>query len=286
MLILATKLEQPVNLEFLNKDFTLLDKRSDRYLLIAIIVVFSIFFLNIFQPFNIGRWYSDSGIVQFLRLSSYGIVVALVFLLTQFSLRKKFKKEHFKVKEYIIWLVFEIALISLVYIFLYGNPIGNFINDLVYSLKYTLLGICLPYSFAILIIYYKNQRDEIKQLQHKVAQPAEKRMISFKDENGKIKFSALAKDLLLLESTDNYVSVHYILENKVQRKLLRNTLKNLEESLKENSIIRCHRSFMVNIQNVEFVQKEGKKLNLKLKLMENSIPVSQKYSPLFLDYLS
>jgi hypothetical protein len=42
----------------------------------------------------------------------------------------------------------------------------------------------------------------------------------------------------------------------------------------------------VNLQNVEFVQKEGKKLNVKVKLMGNSIPVSQKYSPLFLEFLS
>ncbi len=275
-----------MNLISLNNDFKLLDKKPDRYLLIVVILVFSILFLNIFEPFNIGRWYSDSGFVQFLRLSSYGIVVALVFLFTQFPLRKFFKKENFTLKSYLLWLAIEISLISLVYIFLYGNPIGNFINDFSYSLKYTLLGTCLPYSFAILIIYYKNQRVQIKQLQIKVSQPTEKRLISFKDSNGKIKFSALGKDLLMLESTDNYVSVHYVLENKVHRKLLRNTLKNMEESLKDNSIIRCHRSFMVNLQNIEFVQQNGKKLNVKVKFMENSIPVSQKYSPRFLEFLS
>lgn len=275
-----------MNISFLNNDFGLLDKKSDRYLLIVIVLVFSIFFLNIFEPFNIGRWYSDSGFIKFLRLSSYGFVVALVFLLTQFPFRKLLKKEHFTLKSYILWLFIEIALISLVYIFLYGNPIGNFFNDFIFSLKYTLLGICLPYSFAILIIYYKNQRAEIKTLQNKISKPAEKRLLVFKDENEKIKFSVLAKDVLLLESTDNYVSVFYILENKVQRKLLRNTLKNLEEMLKENSIIRCHRSFMINTQNVDFVQKDGKKIIIKIKQLDKSIPVSQKYSSLFIDHLS
>lgn len=270
----------------LNKDFKLLDKKSDRYLLIAIILIFSILFLNIFEPFNISRWYSDSGIIQFLRLSSYGIVVGLVFLFTQFPLRKLLKKESFTNRSYLLWLIVEISLISLVYIFLYGNPIGNFINDLVYSLKYTLLGICLPYSFAILIIYYKNQRAEIKQLQIKISQPAEKRLIAFKDDNIKIKFSALSKDILMLESTDNYVSVYYVLENKVQRKLIRNTLKNLENLLGESSIIRSHRSFMINLENIEFVQQNGKKLIVKVKLMNKRIPVSQKYSSLFLEFLS
>jgi len=183
-------------------------------------------------------------------------------------------------------LIIEIVLISLVYILLYGNPVGNFLIDLGFSVKYTLLGIFLPYSFAILIIYYKNQRAEIRLLQDKIAEPAEKRLIAFRDENGKIKFSVLAGDLLMLESTDNYVSVFYLLEGKVQRKLLRNTLKNLEETLKENEMYRCHRSYMVNYRNIEFMQKEGKKLIIKLIGLDRTVPVSPKYSSLFLDFLS
>jgi len=275
-----------VSLSFLNNNFTLLDKKGDRYMLILVVFVFSIIFLNVFEPFNIARWYSDSGFIQFLRLSSYGFVIAIVFLFTQFPLRRIFKVQQFSIKSYLLWLIIEIALINLVYIFLYGNPIGNFMNDLVFSLKYTLMSIWLPYSFAILIVYYKNQRAEIESLKSNANKPIEKRLIIFKDENGKIKFSVLAKDLLLLESTDNYVSVFYILENKVQRKLLRNTLKNMEEMLKENNILRCHRSFMVNPANVNFMQKEGKKLNLKLNHFDKPVPVSEKYSSPFLNFLT
>lgn len=239
-----------------------------------------------FRPWNIGRWYSDSGFIQFLRLSSYGVVVALVLLFTQFPLRKLFKQKQFTIKTYTLWFFIEVALISFVYILLYGNPIGNFLNDFLFSLKYTLLGIFIPYSFALMIIYYKNQRIEMEQLQTRVAQPSKKKLIAFKDENGKIKFSVLAKDLLILESTDNYVSVFYILDGKVQRELLRNTMKNLEETFKDSSVIRSHRSFMVNSENIEFVKKESKKLKLKVRLIDRIIPVSEKYSPLFLDFLS
>lgn len=271
---------------FLNNEFTLLDKKSDRCFLIITCFVFSVLFINIFVPFNINRWYSDSGFIQFLRLSSYGFVIALVFLFTQFPLRKIFKIRTFSIKSYIPWLALEIILISLVYIFLYGNPLGNFMNDFVFSLKYTLLGICLPYSFALLIIYYKNQRAEILHLKDKVNQPAEKHLISFNDEYGKIKFSLQITDLLLLESTDNYVSVYFLSGGKLQRKLVRNTLKNMENMLKGNAVIRCHRSFMVNTRNIELVQKNGKKLLIKIKEIEKQIPVSEKYSPLFIEFLS
>lgn len=275
-----------MNLSFLNNNFSLLDKKGNRYLLILVVFIFSIMFLNVFEPFNIARWYSDSGFIQFLRLSSYGFITAVVFLFTQFPLRRVFKIYEFKIKSYLLWLATEIVLINLVYIFLYGNPIGNFRNELGFSLQYTLMCIWLPYSFAILIVYFKNHREEIELLKTNVNKPAEKRLIIFKDENGKIKFSVLAKDLLLLESTDNYVSVFYFLENKVQRKLLRNTLKNMEEMLKENSIVRCHRSFMVNPANIEFMQKESKRFNIKIKHINKSIPVSDKYSSLFFNFLT
>jgi len=272
---------------FLNKKFTLLDKKSDRYILIGIVLIFSILFINLFVPWNISRWYSDSGFIQFLRLSSYGIVVALIFLFTQFPLRKIFRIQYFKIKNYLLWLLLEIILISLVYIFIYGNPIGNFFNDLIYSLKYTLLGICLPYSFAILIIYYKNQRTEIQNLKNKISKPLPKgkHLISFNDDGGKIKFSIQLMDVLVLESADNYVMVFYLSEENIKRKLLRNTLKNLENNLAESHIVRCHRSFMVNLQNIELVKKEGKKLQLKIKKMKKNIPVSQKYSPRVLELL-
>lgn len=271
---------------FLNNRYSLLDKKENRYLLIFVVFLFSVVFINVFEPFNIGRWYSDSGLIKFLRLSSYGFVIAVVFLFTQFPLRKFFNMEEFKIKTYLLWLIMEIALINLGYIILYGNPIGNFINDLGFSLKYTLLSIWLPYSFALLIVNYKNQSEEIELLKTNTSKQTEKRLIVFKDENGKIKFSLLANDLLMLESTDNYVSVFYILRNKVQRKLLRNTLKNMEEMLKENAILRCHRSFMVNPTNVEFMQKNGKKLIIKIKHLDQSIPVSEKYSSPFLNFLS
>lgn len=273
-------------IQFLNRPFTLLDSKTDRYLLIGIVFLFSVIFLNVFEPFNIARWYSDSGIIKFLRLSSYGFVIALVFLFTQFPIRRIFKIQNFRFKTWLLWLLTEIVLINLVYIFLYGNPIGNFKNDLMFSAKYTLMSIWLPYSFAVLILYYKKHRKEIEMLKNIHQKQTVSNMVIFKDENGKIRYSFRTADLLLLESTDNYVTVFYMLENKLQRVLIRNSLKTLENELKKNGIIRCHRSFMINPDGIEFMERDGKKFLLKLKNIERKIPVSEKYSSLFLTFLS
>ena len=268
--------------KWLNKEIHLLDEKRDRYLLIAIILLFSIVFLNVFVPFNINRWFSDSGFIQFIRLSGYGVIVAIALLFTQFPLRKIFRIKTFQIKSFILWLGIEISLISLIYIFLYGNPLGNFMNELTFSLKYTLLGIFFPYSLSLLLIHYRNQYVELRSLKIKVTQPGTRASIGFKDEKGKIRFSVLLKDLLFLESADNYVYVYYLSAGKPQRKILRNSLRNLENKLKPHSVVRCHRSFIVNKENVEMIQKERKKLFLSLRGTDRLIPVSTKYSGEFI----
>jgi hypothetical protein len=267
--------------KYLKNNFSLLDKKNNRLLLIVIVFAFSVAFLNLFVPFNINRWYSDSGIIQFLRLSSYGFVVALVFLFTQFPLRKWLKQQQFKIKYYLIWLLIEIVLISLAYMFLYGNPFGNFVNDFIFSIRYTLLGIILPYSFALMFIYYKNQQAEIDSLRKTTNSPSTENLLKFKDEKGRTKFSVLASNLLYLEGADNYVYIFYAENGKIKRAVLRNSLKNLEENLKPDAVIRCHRSYIVNSRKIESVSKSGKRIFLKLNNINETIPVSGKYENLF-----
>lgn len=75
-----------IKLSILNQDYSLLDSKKDRYLFIAICFAFGVLFINVFVPFNINRWGPHSGIIEFLRLSSYGVIVAGVRLQQTFSL--------------------------------------------------------------------------------------------------------------------------------------------------------------------------------------------------------
>ena len=71
-------------------------------------------------------------------------------------------------------------------------------------------------------------------------------------------------DLILLESADNYVSIHYREKDKVQKKLLRSTLTKMEEQITHPSIFRCHRSYMVNLNQIKQVQGNSRGLQLDL----------------------
>ena len=148
----------------MNKDFDLLDDRKDRLLLILTCFLFIVIFFNIFVPFNSDRWRRDTGIMQFIRFSSYGAVPAMVFLFTQFPLRKWFGIACFKVKTYLLWLFIEISLMSLIFVLIYDRKEGGFFNDFIFSFRQTFLGLLIPYAVAMLILYNKNQRVEIKKL--------------------------------------------------------------------------------------------------------------------------
>jgi DNA-binding LytR/AlgR family response regulator len=60
--------------------------------------------------------------------------------------------------------------------------------------------------------------------------------------------------------------------------MLRNTMKKLERELEKTLICRCHRSFMVNFENVKMVRLSGTNLFVYLNnKSQNRIPVSRTY---------
>ncbi|MCO5267112.1 MAG: LytTR family transcriptional regulator [Lentimicrobium sp.] len=84
--------------------------------------------------------------------------------------------------------------------------------------------------------------------------------------------------LIYLEAADNYVYIHYLDGNKPVRQLLRNNLKKLEEELVKTSLVRCHRSYMVNSNRVMLIRREKEGLTLELDLPEKqNIHVSKSY---------
>ncbi|MEM6807015.1 MAG: LytTR family DNA-binding domain-containing protein, partial [Bacteroidota bacterium] len=90
-------------------------------------------------------------------------------------------------------------------------------------------------------------------------------------------FETKLDDLLYLEAMQNYVLVHHLVEGKEEKEILRSTLSQVEAELPIEDFYRSHRSFIVNLNQIEKV--EGNAQGLKLFLKGNvpeSIPVSRK----------
>ncbi len=82
--------------------------------------------------------------------------------------------------------------------------------------------------------------------------------------------------LLYIEAVGNYVKVYQLADGKVRNDMLRATLKQLEDDLKSYPmIVRCHRAFLVNLQQVEQIVSKSGNLQLYIKHCHEYLPVSR-----------
>ena len=96
--------------------------------------------------------------------------------------------------------------------------------------------------------------------------------------NKKNKLEVELENLLFVEAMQNYVSIYFLKEKKVEKEILRTTLSNVSQQLKDTVIIRCHRSYLVNPNQIQNVEGNAQGLKLTLRHLNNQfIPVSRKF---------
>ena len=83
-------------------------------------------------------------------------------------------------------------------------------------------------------------------------------------------------DLLYIEAVGNYVKVYQLVDGQVRNDMLRATSKQIEEDLRAYPmIVRCHRAFLVNLQQVEQIISRAGSMQLMIKHCEETLPVSR-----------
>ena len=96
--------------------------------------------------------------------------------------------------------------------------------------------------------------------------------------NTKESFKLNPANIIYIEAYGNYIKVVYLSESKKVQKPLRITIARIEEVLALYPyMIRCHRSFIVNISHILVAEGNSHGLRLKLKPDGETIPVSRSY---------
>ncbi len=273
---------------FLRQPFTILDDVRHRWILVIFCVVFGIIFINVFVPFNINRWSNDSGLKEFLHLSGFGLIAGLILIISQFFVRNIAGIRRYSVLTFVCWFLGEIFVMAISFLF-YQSPetsVVRFLKDIPDSIKYTLPGILIPYSLGLLFISLITSKTKLIELKINANKPVfEHGLLDFPDEKGVVRFSVASDQILYIESADNYVIVFYLSGNKVVKQMLRTSIKNIEALFAGFPLKRCHRSFMVNLQKIEFVEHGKTNCSIKLSGVEKLIPVSRKFYPEFKSYI-
>jgi DNA-binding LytR/AlgR family response regulator len=175
-----------------------------------------------------------------------------------------------------MWILSEILLASIIATALYADFSRNFFHELLSTLKFITTGLVLPYAFSMLILILLQQRNKLT-YSDRGGSSENHDLLHIRDERGQVKFSVRKDYILYLESADNYVSIFYLPELEVKKEMVRTSMKKMEAFLRSYGLVRVHRSFMVNMENVQWMKKEGRNFLIKMKSCDTIIPVSRGY---------
>jgi hypothetical protein len=243
---------------------------------------FALLFLNLYKPFGSMTGFEVSG--PTLLLYSSGVilagvlVVALSRIIMYQAVRRRMKP---KVWQYLVWVAVEIAAMSLFFT-LFEKVIlhdqRSFTDIAGRSVHNTSLTLLLPYAILWLYFSWRDSKIRLSEIQEQPDAPDQKPMIPLRDEKGILRLSLKRSDIIYIQGSDNYVTVWYQARDKVSRFMLRNTLRTMEDELREESVIRCHRSYLVNIEKVKLIRREKDGLSLELdSIPACTVPVSRTY---------
>ena len=206
----------------------------------------------------------------------------LVVVLSRIILFHWGKRHAITVRAYAIWIVLEIFFMSLFYTIytLVLNPEREYMEVFNDSAVNTSLVLLLPYSVLHLYFSYKEKERQLRLLEENQTEAAVRQSVfSFYDEKNELRLSVKRSNLLYLESADNYVCIWYLNKGQLTKFMLRNSLKAIEESLADTNVLRCHRSFMVNFDQVKVIRREKEGVYLELGIEKvPDIPISKTYS--------
>jgi hypothetical protein len=108
-------------------------------------------------------------------------------------------------------------------------------------------------------------------------------IITLSSDDGKEEYSLPVPNIIYLEAAANYVELVYWSEgsDKPKKMLFRNTMKNIEAMLSDypQVFLRCHRSFVVNIEQIKTVKGNSQGVNLFLGDGIDYVPVSRTNIP-------
>lgn len=157
---------------------------------------------------------------------------------------------------------------------------------LLFFLKTTfIVGIFIT-SIAIFVGYNRSLRTQLASMIVKNADEQTAVMVSIHDTAVRgTDLQLPINDFLFAESVNNDMVIYYRQDGKLQSHTYRMTVAQLLNQLPYDNIMQCHRSFVVNINNVVEAKGNSNGYTLKLDSCSATVPVSRSYVPKLKSFL-
>lgn len=240
----------------------------DKWVLPSFAGFFLFFVLYFYEGFGIPGGVSPTGHGLLFRSVCFGLLAFISFSLNEFYLKPvdEFKETY----HLLFWYIWELVVIWnltywLIKYFWGWEPFtwyGYF--DLLGEISSVML---IP--FGINELYKRFLTGKEKSIQK----------LLFEAENGRESVAVDPDKFLYITSQDNYVDIYFSVNGQIKCETLRGTLKAIQKSFSESdSVMRCHRSYIVNPDKIIHLTQSSRATKVTLTL-DIEIPVSKKYLP-------
>lgn len=269
----------------------MLEKRN-QIIMVLFVSAFAIIFINVYRPFNSNQWVDVKGLSDFWYFlwSSFLVLLGMIVVAISRVIMYKYAKKpthNITIIKYILWVFVELLLLAGAFTILAiitsergnikldsGDPLIIYIQ----AMRNTVFILFIPYLISIMFFSYQEKNEKLKMLMDENIGFKSSSLISFRDERGVLQLSVAKENLLYIESADNYICIWYIKNEQLKKQLMRITMKEISEQLADTNIVRCHRSYMVNLDLVKVMRREKENLFLELGVPNiKEIPISKTY---------
>ncbi|MDR3340948.1 MAG: LytTR family transcriptional regulator [Candidatus Symbiothrix sp.] len=257
--------------------------------LVLLTALFALVFINLYKPFSSENWYHVSEFMFFVFSSLVILTGVLVVVISRIIMFFYTKKHTLSWVKYGLWILAEIFFMSLFYT-IYVLSIKKdqeILSTFKESVTNTSLVLLLPYAMLSLYFSWQEKEKRLKKIEEEKTDTTQQpTILLFYDEKGDLCLSIQRNSLLYIESADNYVIIWYLHKGSAKKFILRSTLKALEEQWPDAHILRCHRSFLVNFEQIKTICREKDGIYLDLGVEEiPAIPISKTYSEKVVNWL-
>lgn len=270
---------------------------------VAISVLFAIAFLSIYVPLSNTKtaWFSVEDEGRFI-YTAFFIISSTIFLIFSRIVMYYTSKRliRFTYYIYIVWTLAEIVLIGLFhsYISLKIMNVDGYSTSLIIgkSILVTFIALGFPFivtdlSFALIdtrrILHIakrviksniSNTAGTAKNTSDVDNEPENPDIIKLKDYAGALKLTLKLDNIYYIRAEGNYVNVFYNNKGGISSFVLRNKIQKIEEAVKDTPLMRCHRTYIVNTNNIKLIRndEDGYFIDFNKADLE-PVPVSNTY---------
>ena len=287
-------IDQPLNLTSIRRFLT---RHESILLFLSLTLVVAVLLVVFGQPTSILNYFDQRssltplGQITISFISGFGVL-----LLSRLVLFLVGRKRDLAPAAMVIWIVAELILcVSVMALVLWGLCGGGAVNltPLVGALVLGTIGVLLvPTVVTYLIRRLREAQGEVMRMRQLLghqdgqAKQAADASVNFFAKGGRLAFSTRMGNILYIEAADNYVNIHYVNGEKEETFILFNSMKNIEKSFAGTSLMRCHRGYMVNADNVRLMRKEALGLVLEINHCAKAIPVSKSFAEPITQYFA